>query len=90
MGSIIEMMVFLAAAAVLTVYSIREDIQKHRATLLATEGQNEAVIADALGSWASENYSTLLTQYTQSGNPSLPAPTLADLQAAGNLKQVGS
>ena len=87
MGSIIEMMVFLAASAILTVYSIREDVQKHRATLLATEGQNEAVIADALGSWASENYSTLLAQYTQSGNASLPAPTLADLQTAGNLKQ---
>ncbi|MCG5077128.1 hypothetical protein [Paraburkholderia tagetis] len=87
MGSIIEMVVFLAASAILTVYSIREDIQKHRASLLATEGQNEAVIADALGSWANENYSTLLTQYTQSGNSTLTAPTIADLQTAGNLKQ---
>ncbi|MCP3712602.1 hypothetical protein M3I54_37765 [Paraburkholderia sp. CNPSo 3274] len=87
MGSIIEMAVFLAASAILTVYSIREDIQKHLASLLATEGQNEAVITDALGRWANENFSTLLTQYTQSGNSPLTAPTIADLQTAGNLKQ---
>ncbi|HEY4803600.1 MAG TPA: hypothetical protein VIH96_13380 [Paraburkholderia sp.] len=87
MGSIIEMAVFLAASAILTVYSIREDIQKHLASLLATEGQNEAVITDALGRWANENFSTLLTQYTQSGNSTLTAPTIADLQTAGNLKQ---
>jgi hypothetical protein len=60
------------------VYSIREDIQKHRAALLATEGQNEAVIADALGSWTNDNYATLLSQYTQSGNSTLTAPTIAD------------
>jgi hypothetical protein len=87
MGSIIEMVVFLAASAILTVYSIREDIQKHRASLLATEGQNEAVIAGALGRWSNENYSTLLAQYTQSGNSTLTAPTIADLHTAGNLKQ---
>ncbi|WP_321853339.1 hypothetical protein [Paraburkholderia tropica] len=87
MGSIIEMAVFLAASAILTVYSIREDIQKHRAALLATEGQNEAVIADALGSWTNDNYATLLSQYTQSGSSTLTAPTIADLQTAGNLKQ---
>ncbi|MEQ0776584.1 hypothetical protein ABLT15_30175 [Paraburkholderia tropica] len=87
MGSIIEMVVFLAASAILTVYSIREDIQKHRAALLATEGQNEAVIADALGSWTNDNYASLLSQYTQSGNSTLTAPTIADLKTAGNLKQ---
>jgi hypothetical protein len=87
MDSIIEMAVYLAAMAILTVYSIREDIQKHRTSLLATEGQNEAVIADALGSWASEKYSTLLAQYAQTGNAALTAPTVADLQTAGNLKQ---
>ncbi|WP_321817830.1 MULTISPECIES: hypothetical protein [unclassified Paraburkholderia] len=87
MGSIIEMVVFLAASALLTVYSIREDVEKHRAALLATEGQNEAVIATALGNWSNEKYPTLLAQYTQSGNSTLTAPTIADLQTAGNLKQ---
>ncbi|MEI7297416.1 hypothetical protein WCQ02_35285 [Paraburkholderia tropica] len=87
MGSIIELAVYLAAATILTVYQIREDIQKHRAALLASEGQNEAVIADALGSWANDNYATLLSQFTQSGNAALTAPTVADLKTAGNLKQ---
>jgi hypothetical protein len=88
MTSFIELVLVLAAMAVLSVQSIREDIEKHRSALLATEGQNEAVIVDALGSWITDNYQTLLAQYTQSGSSTLTAPTITQLHTAGNLKQV--
>ncbi|WP_434667684.1 hypothetical protein P5W99_35955 [Paraburkholderia sp. A3BS-1L] len=88
MTSFIELVLVLAAMAVLSVQSIREDIEKHRSALLATEGQNEAVIVDALGSWITDNYQTLLAQYTQSGSATLTAPTITQLHTAGNLKQV--
>jgi hypothetical protein len=87
MGSIIEMVIVLAASAILTMVSIREDVAKHRIEVLSVEGQNESVIAAALGKWTEDNFQGLLTIYQQSGNPSLPAPTLAQLHTAGNLKQ---
>ncbi|MFX1670943.1 hypothetical protein PWR63_01315 [Paraburkholderia sp. A2WS-5] len=88
MGSLIEMVVFLAASAILTVVSIQQDVAKRRAEVLAAEGQNEGVIVSALASWVSDNFSNLLTQYTASGgNPVLSAPTLAQLKSSGELKQ---
>ncbi|MEM5331402.1 hypothetical protein VSR34_33230 [Paraburkholderia sp. JHI2823] len=88
MGSLIEMVVFLAASAILTVVSIQQDVAKRRAEVLAAEGQNEGVIVSALASWVSDNFSNLLTQYTASGgNAVLSAPTLAQLKSSGELKQ---
>ena len=88
MGSLIEMVVFLAASAILTVVSIQQDVAKRRSEVLAAEGQNEGVIVCALASWVSDNFSNLLTQYTASGgNPVLSAPTLAQLKSSGELKQ---
>lgn len=87
MGSIIEMVIVLAASAILTMVSIREDVAKRRSQVLSVEGQNESVIVSALGKWINENFQGLLTQYQQSGDASLAAPTLDQLYAAGDLKQ---
>jgi hypothetical protein len=87
MGSILEMAVVLAAMAVLTVIGIREDVAKKRAELFAIEGQNEAVIAGALGSWVDDNYATLLSEYTSGGDAAMTVPTIPQLYTAGALKQ---
>jgi hypothetical protein len=87
MGSLIELVFFLAAAAILTLVSIQQDLAKKRGEVLAAEGQNEAVIVSALASWVNDNFSTLVTQYTQSGDAALTAPTFDDLQSSGELKQ---
>lgn len=87
MGSLIELVFVLGATAILTVIGIQQDVAKRRSQVLAVEGQNEAVIVKALGSWVDDNFGTLLAQYQQSGNPVLTAPTLDQLHVAGNLKQ---
>ena len=38
-SSIIEMVIVLVAAAVMTVLGIQQDVAKHRAEVLATEGR---------------------------------------------------
>lgn len=86
MGSLIEMVFVLGAAAVLTVIGIQQDVAKRRSQVLAIEGQNEAVIVKALGRWINDHYQALLEQYQQSG-PVLPAPSLDQLHADGSLKQ---
>jgi len=45
-SSIIEMVIVLVAAAAMTVLGIQQDVAKHRAGVLATEGQNELTIVD--------------------------------------------
>lgn len=89
MGSLLEMMFVLLGSAILTVQGIRLDIEKDRATMLALEGQNEATVVTAFQGWISDNFGTILTQYTASGNnPSITPPTIAQLVTAGNLKQI--
>jgi hypothetical protein len=84
--SIIEMAIVLLAAAIMTVVGIRQDVAKQRAGLLAAEGQTEARINDALSKWSTDNYSTLLAQYTSSGSATLTAPSIDDLHTQGYLK----
>ncbi|WP_244144628.1 hypothetical protein [Paraburkholderia hospita] len=84
--SIIEMAIVLLAAAIMTVVGIRQDVAKQRAGLLAAEGQSEARINDALSKWSTDNYSTLLAQYTSSGSATLTAPSIDDLHTQGYLK----
>ena len=86
-SSIIEMVIVLVAAAVMTVLGIQQDVAKHRAEVLATEGQNELTIVDALGEWANDNYATILSAYNSSGSSTITPPTIAQLYTAGNLKQ---
>jgi hypothetical protein len=85
MGGIIEMVVVLAAAALMTIQGIREDIAHKRAALMATEGQNEAVISNALAGWVTDQYASLLNEFSTSS--ALSAPSVADLVTSGNLKQ---
>ncbi|OLL27753.1 hypothetical protein BTH42_31610 [Burkholderia sp. SRS-W-2-2016] len=87
MGSIIEMVIVLAASALLLTQGIREDIAHKRAALMASEGQNEAVINDALSKWVTENYAAKLAEFTASGSTTLTPPTIDDLYTNGDLKQ---
>ncbi|AUT75435.1 hypothetical protein C2L64_44405 [Paraburkholderia hospita] len=80
------MAIVLLAAAIMTVVGIKQDVAKQRAGLLAAEGQSEARINDALSKWSTDNYSTLLAQYTSSGSATLTAPSIDDLHTQGYLK----
>lgn len=86
-GSIIEMAIVLAAAALLTMQGILEDVAHRRAQLLAIEGQNEAIINEALSHWVTDNYAAVLAQFTASGSATLTPPTIDQLFTNGNLKQ---
>ncbi|MEW6346261.1 MAG: hypothetical protein RXR20_00995 [Paraburkholderia sp.] len=90
MVSIIEMVIVLVAAAAMTVIGIQKDFANRRAQLFAAEGQNELTLVDAIGDWANTNYATLLAQYTASGSATITPPTVAQLYAAGDLKQAHS
>ena len=91
MGSLLEMMFVLLGSAILTVQAIKADVADKRATMLSIEGQNEATLVSAFEGWISDNFGTILSQYTASGNVStLTPPTIAQLVAAGNLKQAHS
>ncbi|MFM0091645.1 hypothetical protein PQR46_32605 [Paraburkholderia sediminicola] len=87
MGSIIEMVVVLVASALLTIQGIKEDVAHRRATLLAAEGQSEATINQALASWVTDNYATLLAQYNPANPQPLTPPTIDALFTSGSLKQ---
>ncbi|TCG00954.1 hypothetical protein BZM26_09280 [Paraburkholderia strydomiana] len=88
MGSLLEMMFVLLGSAILTVQGIKLDIEHKRATMLALEGQNEATLVTAFQGWITDNFGTILTQYTASNNnPTITPPTIAQLVTAGNLKQ---
>ncbi|NUX57928.1 hypothetical protein [Paraburkholderia youngii] len=85
MFSIVEMVVVLVAAALMTTVAIKEDAAKRRAQVMTAEGQNEAVINSALSDWVTNNYATLIGggPVAVVANP----PTLNDLFTQGNLKQ---
>jgi hypothetical protein len=87
-GSIIEMVIVLVASALLLVQGIHEDLAHKRAALMATEGQNEAIINDALSNWVTENYAAKLAEFTASGSTTLTPPTIDELFTKGNLKQL--
>ncbi|MEI5998510.1 hypothetical protein H3V53_15215 [Paraburkholderia bengalensis] len=91
MGSLLEMMFVLLGAAILTVQGIKQDVAHKRDTMLAVEGQNEATLVTAYDSWITDNFASLLSQYTASGNnATLTPPTVDQLKTAGNLKQAHS
>ena len=87
MFSIVEMVVVLVAAALMTVVGLKEDAAKRRLQVLTAEGQNEAVINSALGDWVTNNYATLTQNGPVDVVPASELPTLTDLFTAGNLKQ---
>lgn len=87
MGSILEMLIVLVGAALLTVQGIKEDIAAKRENLLQIEGQNIASINSALGSYITNNYASLIpVGYSQTTSTPIAAPTLAQLSAQSNNK----
>lgn len=87
MGSILEMIIVLAAAAVLTMQGIKEDVANKRIALLRAEGQNEAAINAGLADYLTNNLGTLVPPgFSQTSSTILPSPTLAALSAQSNTK----
>ncbi|WP_250537141.1 hypothetical protein [Caballeronia sp. AZ10_KS36] len=87
MGSILEMLIVLVGAALLTVQGIKEDIAAKRQNLLQIEGQNIASINSALGSYITNNFASLIPAgFSQTTSTPITAPTLAQLSAQSNNK----
>ena len=88
MFSILEMMIVMIGSALLTMQGIKEDIAAKHTNLLQLEGQNQASINAALGSYITAQYGNLLTalgpNFSQTTSTPLPAPTLAQLAASSN------
>jgi hypothetical protein len=83
--SIIELAFYLAISAIVFIAGIQADIAHKREQLFATEAQNESTIASGIATWASNNYTTLLAEYTSSGSSTLTPPTLGELYTSGAL-----
>lgn len=87
MGSLLEMMIVLLGAAVLTMQGIKEDVAHKRVALLQNEGQNQASINAALGDYITNNVGSLIPPgFSQTSSTALTAPTLAQLSAQSNTK----
>lgn len=87
MGSLLEMMIVLLGAAVLTMQGIKEDVAHKRVALLQNEGQNQASINAALGDYITNNVGSLIPPgFSQTSTTALAAPTLAQLSAQSNTK----
>lgn len=88
MFSILEMMIVMIGSALLTMQGIKEDIAAKHTNLLQLEGQNQASINAALGSYITAQYGNLLTtlgpNFSQTTSTPLPVPTLAQLAASSN------
>ncbi len=87
MGSILEMMIVLLGAAVLTMQGIKEDVAHQRTVLLQNEGQHQASINAALSDYITNNVGSLIPPgFSQTSSTPLTAPTLAQLTAQSNTK----
>jgi hypothetical protein len=87
MGSILEMLIVLVGAALLTVQGIKEDIAAKRQNMLQIEGQNIASINSALGSYITNNFASLIPAgFSQTTSTPIVPPTLLQLSAQSNNK----
>jgi hypothetical protein len=88
MFSILEMMIVLIGSALLTMQGIKEDVAAKHTNLLQLEGQNQASINAALGSYITAQYGNLLTalgpNFSQTSPTPIAAPTVAQLAAYSN------
>ncbi|MFL9912006.1 hypothetical protein [Paraburkholderia sp. RL17-337-BIB-A] len=85
MGSLLEMMIVLLGAAVLTMQGIKEDVAHKRVALLQNEGQHQASVNAALGDYITNSVGTLIPPgFSQTSSTALTAPTLAQLSAQSN------
>ncbi|WP_175657471.1 hypothetical protein [Burkholderia ambifaria] len=86
MLSIIEVVIVLVAAALMTLQGIQRDVEKRRHDLLSVEGENQAVINAALSKWVTDNYGALVGQMVGGKTTAVAPPTFAELRAGGYLK----
>ncbi|KUY50302.1 MULTISPECIES: hypothetical protein [unclassified Burkholderia] len=86
MLSIVEAVIVLVAAALMTVQGIQRDVEKRRHDVLSLEGQNLAVINAALSNWVTDKYGTLVGQMVGGKSTPVTPPTFAELRAGEYLK----
>lgn len=86
MLSIIEVVIVLVAAALMTLQGIQRDVEKRRHDVLSVEGANQAVINAALSKWVTDKYGTLVGQMVGGKATPVTPPTFAELRAGDYLK----
>ncbi|TDA45585.1 hypothetical protein [Burkholderia pyrrocinia] len=86
MLSIIEVVIVLVAAALMTLQGIQRDVVKRRHDMLSVEGQNQAVINAALSKWVTDKYGTLVGQMVGGKTTPITPPTFTELRAGNYLK----
>lgn len=86
MLSIVEAVIVLVAAALMTVQSIQRDVEKRRQDVLSAEGKSQAVINAALSMWVTDKYGTLVGQMVGGKSTPITPPTFAELRAGKYLK----
>lgn len=86
MLSIIEVVIVLVAAALMTLQGIQRDVEKRRHDVLSVEGANQAVINAALSKWVTDKYGTLVGQMVGGKTTPVTPPTFAELRAGSYLK----
>ncbi|KWC91730.1 hypothetical protein [Burkholderia cepacia] len=86
MLSIIEVVIVLVAAALMTLQGIQRDVEKRRHDVLSVEGANQAVINAALSKWVTDKYGTLVGQMVGGKTTTVTPPTFAELRAGSYLK----
>uniref|UniRef100_UPI003BEEB828 hypothetical protein n=1 Tax=Burkholderia arboris TaxID=488730 RepID=UPI003BEEB828 len=86
MLSIIEVVIVLVAAALMTLQGIQRDVEKRRHDVLSVEGMNQAVINAALSKWVTDKYGTLVGQMVGGKATPVTPPTFAELRAGQYLK----
>ncbi|MCA7889403.1 hypothetical protein LGM58_40170 [Burkholderia contaminans] len=86
MLSIIEVVIVLVAAALMTLQGIQRDVEKRRHDVLSVEGTNQAAINAALSKWVTDKYGTLVGQMVGGKATPVTPPTFAELRAGDYLK----
>ncbi|MDN7592193.1 hypothetical protein [Burkholderia seminalis] len=86
MLSIIEVVVVLVAAGLMTLQAIQRDVETRRHDVLSVEGKNQAAINTALSNWVTDKYGTLVAQMVGGKSTPITPPTFAELRAGQYLK----
>ncbi|WP_321810255.1 MULTISPECIES: hypothetical protein [unclassified Burkholderia] len=86
MLSIIEVVVVLVAAGLMTLQAIQRDVETRRHDVLSVEGKNQAAINAALSNWVTDKYGTLVAQMVGGKTTTITPPTFAELRAGQYLK----
>ncbi|WP_321883996.1 hypothetical protein [Burkholderia cepacia] len=86
MLSILEVVVVLVAAGLMTLQAVQRDVETRRHDVLSVEGKNQAAINAALSNWVTDKYGMLVAQMVGGKTTTITPPTFAELRAGQYLK----